>query len=237
LYLPFIAHDLWNWSKKCPLTRQNAPCFKLTAKLASYSINTTVLIALNYSHKAVWEIKTTMKILVVGKQRNKFLTRFARGSQCTWMLNNVQKFNKQNHTARTVKFVLNLVLSIILFLSIKWSTTPRNYCPVSIPSSGQEFHYIFIDKCFVHPIFGEKVKKIWKYYIVFVYFARQDGQDGKKHKENHATKVIKIPKTKRRKYGMNETKIGLTATNLIQTWLFRQNAVVNRSSIRILLNS
>ena len=40
-----------------------------------------------------------------------------------------------------------------------------------------------------------------------VYFARQDGQDGKKRKENHATKVSKIPKTKRRKYGMNETYI------------------------------
>ena len=38
-----------------------------------------------------------------------------------------------------------------------------------------------------------------------LHFARQDGQDGKKRKENHATKVTKIPKTKRRKYGMNET--------------------------------
>ena len=39
-----------------------------------------------------------------------------------------------------------------------------------------------------------------------LHFARQDGQDrGKKWKENHATKVTKIPKTKRRKYGMNET--------------------------------
>ena len=37
------------------------------------------------------------------------------------------------------------------------------------------------------------------------HFARQDGQDGKKRKENHTTKVTKIPKTKRRKYGMNET--------------------------------
>ena len=26
-------------------------------------------------------------------------------------------------------------------------------------------------------------------------------------KENHATKVTKIPKTKRRKYGMNETNV------------------------------
>ena len=31
------------------------------------------------------------------------------------------------------------------------------------------------------------------------------GQDGKKRKENHTTKVTKIPKTKRQKYGMNET--------------------------------
>ena len=38
-----------------------------------------------------------------------------------------------------------------------------------------------------------------------LHFARQDGQDRKKRKENHATKVTKIPKTKRRKYGMNET--------------------------------
>ena len=37
-----------------------------------------------------------------------------------------------------------------------------------------------------------------------LHFARQDGQDGKKQKENHATEVIKIPKTKRRKYGMNK---------------------------------
>ena len=35
-----------------------------------------------------------------------------------------------------------------------------------------------------------------------LHFARQDG---KKQKENHATKVTKISKTKRRKYGMNET--------------------------------
>ena len=33
-----------------------------------------------------------------------------------------------------------------------------------------------------------------------LHFARQDGQ---KWKENHTTKVIKIPKTKRQKFGMN----------------------------------
>ena len=40
-----------------------------------------------------------------------------------------------------------------------------------------------------------------------LYFARQDGRDEKKWKENHATKVAKIPKTKRQKYGMNETNV------------------------------
>ena len=64
---------------------------------------------------------------------------------------------------------------------------------------------------FVHPIFrflflvtfGNEVMKILR--NLCLHFARQDGQDGKKWKENHATKVTKIPKTKRRKYGMNET--------------------------------
>ena len=44
--------------------------------------------------------------------------------------------------------------------------------------------------------------KIQKYYVIFV--TRQDGQDGKK---NHATKVTKIPQTKRQKYGMNQTLV------------------------------
>ena len=38
-----------------------------------------------------------------------------------------------------------------------------------------------------------------------LHLARQDGQERKNGKENHATKVTKIPKTKRRKYGMNQT--------------------------------
>jgi hypothetical protein len=36
-------------------------------------------------------------------------------------------------------------------------------------------------------------------------------------KENHATKVTKIPKTKRRKYGMNETYITL---KLLKSYLY-----------------
>ena len=44
-----------------------------------------------------------------------------------------------------------------------------------------------------------------------LHFARQDGQDGKNHNELHATQVTKIPKTKTQKYGMNETKVKLSA--------------------------
>ena len=53
--------------------------------------------------------------------------------------------------------------------------------------------------------FVDEVTKILR--NLCLHSARQNGQDGKKlkRKENHATKVTKIPKTKRRKYGMNET--------------------------------
>ena len=70
--------------------------------------------------------------------------------------------------------------------------------------------------CFVHPIFrfwslvtfGDEVTKIRKYYVIFVYILQgKMGKTEKNRKENHATKVTKIPKTKRRKYGMNETFI------------------------------
>jgi hypothetical protein len=48
--------------------------------------------------------------------------------------------------------------------------------------------------------FGDEVTKILC--NLCLHFARQDGQE---RKENHATKVTKIQKTKRQKYGMNET--------------------------------
>ena len=69
--------------------------------------------------------------------------------------------------------------------------------------------------CFVHPIFrfwflvtfGDEVTKI--FCNLCLHFASKDGQEGKKQKENHATKVTKIPKTKRWKYGMNKTLMSL----------------------------
>ena len=52
--------------------------------------------------------------------------------------------------------------------------------------------------------FGDEVTKIRKYYVIFVYILQgKMGETEKKRKENHATKVTKIPKTKRQKYGMN----------------------------------
>ena len=47
--------------------------------------------------------------------------------------------------------------------------------------------------------FEDEVTKIQKYYVKFDYILQG------KWKENHATKATKIPKTKRRKYGMNKT--------------------------------
>ena len=54
--------------------------------------------------------------------------------------------------------------------------------------------------------FGDKVTKIQKYNVIFVYILQgKMGKTEKNTEENHATKVTKIQKTKRQKYGMNKT--------------------------------
>ena len=64
------------------------------------------------------------------------------------------------------------------------------------------FHFIFL------VTFGNEVMKIQKYYLIFVYILQgKMGKTEKNRKENHATNVTKIPKTKRQKYGMNETSV------------------------------
>ena len=50
---------------------------------------------------------------------------------------------------------------------------------------------------------GTEVTKIL--HNLCLHFARQDGQGRKTKKENQATKVTKIKKNRRQKYGMNET--------------------------------
>ena len=53
--------------------------------------------------------------------------------------------------------------------------------------------------------FSNEVTKIQKYYVIFVYILQDKmGKMEKNRKENHATKVTKIPETKRLKYGMNK---------------------------------
>ena len=58
-------------------------------------------------------------------------------------------------------------------------------------------HFLFL------VTFGNEVTKILC--NLCLHFERQDGQDGKITEKNHRTKATKIPKTKRRKYGMNKT--------------------------------
>ena len=66
---------------------------------------------------------------------------------------------------------------------------------------------------FVHPIFGfwflvnfgAKVKKIQKYYLIFVYILQcKIARQKKNWKKKYTTKVTKIPKTKILKYWMIE---------------------------------
>ena len=69
---------------------------------------------------------------------------------------------------------------------------------------------MFCSSHFSFLVFGHfwwrSYKKIWKCSAIFVYILQ--GKIGKteKRKKNHTTKVTKMPKTKRWKYGMNETQ-------------------------------
>ena len=47
----------------------------------------------------------------------------------------------------------------------------------------------------------------WSNEVIFVFILQ--GKMSKTKKENHATAVTKIPKTKQRKYGMNETMVNM----------------------------
>ena len=64
---------------------------------------------------------------------------------------------------------------------------------------GLVFSFMYL--VLVDPMDRSDVTKIQKYYVILVYILQR--KMGKAEK----TEVIKIPKTKRRKYGMNETKV------------------------------
>ena len=68
--------------------------------------------------------------------------------------------------------------------------------------------YVSIIPNFIFGFWSLLAMKLRKYEYLSLHFARQDEQDGKNRKENPATKVTKIPKTKRRKYGITKTLKG-----------------------------
>ena len=77
-------------------------------------------------------------------------------------------------------------------------------------------------QCFIHPIFlfwflvtfGYEVMKILR--NLCLHFARQDEQDGKNRKKIMHLKWPKyLPKTKRKKYGMNQTLLEYLLTYLL----------------------
>ena len=76
---------------------------------------------------------------------------------------------------------VNMIQNIRATPMFVYSTDGQS-CPALHNSS-----LMFRSSHFSFLIFGDKVTKIRKYYVIFLHFERQDGQDGKKQKENHAT--------------------------------------------------
>ena len=113
----------------------------------------------------------------------------------------------------------------------QWGKTVYHFAYLFLPNNFRDTGvtlWFLHDICFIHPIFhfwfsvtfGYKDTKILP--NLCLHFARQDGQDRKNWKENHATKVNKIPKTKRRKYGMNETYVNHIAVTPSKFSKFRR---------------
>ena len=68
------------------------------------------------------------------------------------------------------------------------------------------FFYVSFIPFFVFGFWSLLATKLQKCYVIFVYILQgKMDKTEKNRKENHTTKETKIPKTKRRKYGMNET--------------------------------
>jgi hypothetical protein len=93
-------------------------------------------------------------------------------------------------------------------------------CKIQIFVSFIPFFILFLGH------FGNEVTKIRKYYIIFLYILQgKIGKTGKTQKEYHATKVTRIPKTKRQK-----TKIWYERNNCLGVFI-----VINSDSKRMFL--
>ena len=114
-------------------------------------------------------------------------------------------------TKLTENFINKTIFIYTFFFCLQACLSAQEWSPHQIPKMKTQFT-IGVDATIKsHPIFrflflvtfGNEVTKIRKYYVIFVYILQ--GKMEKNQKENHATKVTKISKTKRRKYGMNKT--------------------------------
>ena len=103
---------------------------------------------------------------------------------------------------------MNVGLLVAFLLNVKKALSHLVFYPEFPNDLANSFNLPLCSSYFSFLVtFGDKVMKIRKYYVIFVYILQSKMGKTKKQKENHTTKVIKIPKTKRQKYGMNETKI------------------------------
>ena len=95
------------------------------------------------------------------------------------------------------------------------------------------FHFSF----FFCGHFWRRSYKIRKFYVIYVYILQDKmGKTEENRKENHPTKVTKIPKTNRRKYGMNET-LDVFFTNVILWYPFYFLGAKTHRTSTILMNN
>ena len=105
----------------------------------------------------------------------------------------------------------NAVFFFNWFFSIE---TKKDHVKLDTSSGLKGFHrHLFRSPIFRFLFLATKLRK---YYVIFVYILQgKMGKMEKPRKENHATKVIKIPKTKRWKYGMNKTIISVLTSSFV----------------------
>ena len=111
-------------------------------------------------------------------------------------------FIKIKHKAEFISIwpIINLFITCQLpILNSESMICFHEICLVPLMFSSSHFSFPFLVT-----YFNEVTKILCN---LCLHFPRQDGQDRKKWKENNATKVTKVQKTKRWKYGINETKV------------------------------
>ena len=94
---------------------------------------------------------------------------------------------------------------------------------------------MFCSSHFLFFVFGHFWRQSYKNTKILrnlcLHFARQDGQVRKKWKENCATKVTKIPKSKRQKHGLNKTiSFPILLVNLLNFTKILREAIQSRFS-------